>query len=195
MPHQYRHRDPLTGRDIVLEFTDEVRRLLQVHGLKDCEHEFETRRRKVKGGAIQFTPQCMFCGHAKQAIKRPANADEIGDFQPDLAARYRDQLAIELSEKLKKIAFKQSEKLKEMRAQYGAYLKSDSWKKRRKLVLERANNICEGCGLEPATDVHHLTYDHIGNEFLFELVAICRACHERIHIGDEDDDNGSEFDL
>jgi len=38
-------------------------------------------------------------------------------------------------------------------------------------------------GSEPATEVHHLTYQHVGHEFLFELVAICRECHTRWHGG------------
>jgi 5-methylcytosine-specific restriction endonuclease McrA len=29
--------------------------------------------------------------------------------------------------------------------------------------------------------VHHLTYQNAGNEFLWELVAICRECHARYH--------------
>ena len=41
--------------------------------------------------------------------------------------------------------------------------------------------VCEACGEVRATEVHHLTYKHIGSEFLWELVAICRACHERYH--------------
>ena len=38
----------------------------------------------------------------------------------------------------------------------------------------------------PATQAHHLTYEHMGDEFLWELKAVCRPCHERWH-GTEDD--------
>jgi hypothetical protein len=29
--------------------------------------------------------------------------------------------------------------------------------------------------------VHHVTYKNMGNEFLWELRAICAVCHERVH--------------
>jgi 5-methylcytosine-specific restriction endonuclease McrA len=68
------------------------------------------------------------------------------------------------------------------RERYKQYLQSEAWRRRRELVLRRALGICEGCGQASATEVHHLTYDHVGNEFLWELVAICRDCHERYHV-------------
>jgi 5-methylcytosine-specific restriction endonuclease McrA len=64
---------------------------------------------------------------------------------------------------------------------YGAYLSSEEWAERRRLVLERAGLICQGCRRARATQVHHLTYVHVGEEFLWELAAICNDCHERLH--------------
>ena len=55
------------------------------------------------------------------------------------------------------------------------------WKKKRGKVLERASGICEGCLEKPATQVHHLSYEHVGDEYLFELVAVCDACHDNLH--------------
>jgi hypothetical protein len=64
---------------------------------------------------------------------------------------------------------------------YTEYLQTDAWKERRRLVLQRTGGLCEGCRQEPASEVHHLSYNHVGNEFLWELVAICRWCHARYH--------------
>lgn len=64
---------------------------------------------------------------------------------------------------------------------YADYLKSQEWADRRERVLRRAGYRCEGCQDRPANEVHHLTYDHWGNEFLFELVAMCGECHSRWH--------------
>ena len=64
---------------------------------------------------------------------------------------------------------------------YNAYLLSDAWRTKRALVLERSGYNCEGCGAVRACQVHHLTYAHVGNEFLWELKAVCNACHERLH--------------
>lgn len=64
---------------------------------------------------------------------------------------------------------------------YNLYLQSSEWTVARTNVLRRANGKCEGCGKNPAQQVHHLTYSHVGREFLWELVAICRECHLRLH--------------
>ena len=64
---------------------------------------------------------------------------------------------------------------------YDAYLQSDAWRQLRPRIFRRAGGICEGCGQAEATQVHHLTYKHATNEFLWELVAICDDCHERVH--------------
>jgi 5-methylcytosine-specific restriction endonuclease McrA len=68
---------------------------------------------------------------------------------------------------------------------YDKYLQSPYWLNRREKVLRRANGICEGCLTRPATMVHHLTYEHIGDELLFELRAICGRCHEKCHEGSD----------
>ena len=69
----------------------------------------------------------------------------------------------------------------ERQAAYSRYLKSEEWQNLRLKVLARAKHICEGCGEQPATHVHHLTYDRFGNEMLFDLVAVCESCHKKIH--------------
>ena len=65
--------------------------------------------------------------------------------------------------------------------EYQAYLQSPKWLALRNRVIARAENQCEGCGRWPAVDVHHLTYAHVGQEFLWELRAVCRDCHDRLH--------------
>jgi hypothetical protein len=70
---------------------------------------------------------------------------------------------------------------KEWNDWYERYLQTYAWGERRRLVMERAGGICEGCRQEPATEVHHLTYKHVGDEFLWELVAVCGWCHSRYH--------------
>jgi 5-methylcytosine-specific restriction endonuclease McrA len=67
------------------------------------------------------------------------------------------------------------------RYDYEAYPLTPEWADIRKKIFKRANGICEGCGTEPAEQVHHLTYEHCRNEFLWELVAVCRHCHLSVH--------------
>lgn len=66
---------------------------------------------------------------------------------------------------------------------YDRYRQTPEWQERRRLCLERDEHQCQaklpGC-LRRATQAHHLTYTHCGNEPLFELISVCRPCHERI---------------
>jgi 5-methylcytosine-specific restriction endonuclease McrA len=64
---------------------------------------------------------------------------------------------------------------------YGKYLPSKEWKEKRRLVMLRSQGICEGCRRQPASEVHHLTYQNVGDEFLFQLAALCHQCHDRLH--------------
>ena len=65
---------------------------------------------------------------------------------------------------------------------YEAYiLASPEWQRRRQLVLSRAHGVCEACLTAMATQVHHSTYDHLFNEILWELRAVCASCHATIH--------------
>lgn len=64
---------------------------------------------------------------------------------------------------------------------YHNYLKTDAWKSKAALVRKRDNNICQACLSAPAEEVHHLTYQNIFKEPLFELVSVCHACHSKIH--------------
>jgi len=63
---------------------------------------------------------------------------------------------------------------------YQEYLQTDHWKQLRKKIMDRDNNTCQICGV-PANHVHHMTYVHRGNEYEFELVALCYECHKIYH--------------
>lgn len=69
----------------------------------------------------------------------------------------------------------------EQRNDYNQYMKSEEWQTLRRKVFARAKGICEGCGEAAATAVHHLTYERMGEEMLFDLVAVCQGCHDKIH--------------
>ena len=71
---------------------------------------------------------------------------------------------------------------------YSAYLKTPAWAKRRQLVLQRAQGLCEGCRSAVPIHAHHRTYAHVGDELLYELVALCGACHQKAHPNKEIDD-------
>ena len=63
---------------------------------------------------------------------------------------------------------------------YQAYLGSEWWKKRRQRALERAGFRCEECG-NPGLEVHHLNYDHLGDERDEDLRVMCGCAHKQTH--------------
>jgi 5-methylcytosine-specific restriction endonuclease McrA len=63
---------------------------------------------------------------------------------------------------------------------HGAYLRSPQWKAKAGMVMRRDGFVCQACLQNPATQVHHLTYDRWGHEPLFDLVAVCKPCHDTI---------------
>ena len=67
--------------------------------------------------------------------------------------------------------------------EYRQYLRSDGWKQRRQVALDRARGFCEDCGARENFEVHHRTYKRKGNERPNDLVAVCRRCHEERHRG------------
>jgi hypothetical protein len=73
---------------------------------------------------------------------------------------------------------------------YECYVKIDCWQMRRQRYISK-HGWCEVCGVSPREsdelyegiilDVHHLNYDHLGNERDEELVSVCRMCHAMFH--------------
>ena len=61
---------------------------------------------------------------------------------------------------------------------YSQYLQHPKFKAIRKIVMDRANGICEDCKANPATEPHHLKYPKWGTFDVPEnLVAVCHNCH------------------
>jgi 5-methylcytosine-specific restriction endonuclease McrA len=67
------------------------------------------------------------------------------------------------------------------KADYERYLESEEWQAKRRQVFARCKGVCEGCLRRAARQVHHLTYDRVGNELLEDLLGVCRGCHETFH--------------
>jgi hypothetical protein len=157
------------------------------HAQFECDHEKKAiRKLTISGGSTQYVYQCLRCGERKnQAISKTQAHEACGGSDPqpfDEALRAdweqrRTTSAGNVNEKFNRDAFFND---------YKDYLNSRGWSNRRKLVFARASGTCEGCGINSPTQVHHLTYAHVGCEFLFELVAVCDACHTRLHEDETD---------
>lgn len=64
---------------------------------------------------------------------------------------------------------------------YDDYLASEAWRNRRQIMLERFSHKCQLCGGSDRLQVHHRTYDRIGNERPEDLTVLCGACHTVFH--------------
>lgn len=128
--------------------------------------------------------QCLHCGGC------------INKSKPLSSKKFGDQIRGELSESREKERYDnyydEKDTIANMKKEYRyynspwykyyAYLGSDTWKQKRKLVFERDNNLCQICKKETATEVHHLTYQNIYNEPIEDLIAICYECHKKKHV-------------
>lgn len=63
---------------------------------------------------------------------------------------------------------------------YRAYLASDKWRSLREQVLARDNHQCQTCLSTECLEVHHKTYERLGDEALSDLITLCHDCHEVI---------------
>lgn len=64
--------------------------------------------------------------------------------------------------------------------EYSEYLRSPEWSRRREFRLVLDKHLCQDCS-DPASEVHHLTYERIGNEHIDDLISLCRECHAIRH--------------
>lgn len=154
-----------------------------------CEHEEVALRRRIVGeGARQqkaIWKQCLRCGKGLEAVKKhPLSSAAEGALEPydehayaQWRAQWRDRV-----ESLR--ATVQEGEQDDWWERYEAYLRTPEWARLRTAVLGRDKGVCQGClgrsGL-PATQAHHLTYVHLGQEFAWELTSVCLSCHERLH--------------
>jgi 5-methylcytosine-specific restriction endonuclease McrA len=65
-------------------------------------------------------------------------------------------------------------------ARYHTYLQSPEWKSLVSKVKSR-DRVCQLTGATTNLEVHHITYDRLGNEDLTDLVLLSRSAHQFVH--------------
>lgn len=144
-----------------------------------CKHgNSEIRYRLQSNGVRIYKRQCLQCGG------QIGNAIKYADAPVD-AALWDDALQDRSYALYRQRSLARFDQIRQERSeQYQLYLQSTDWAAKRELVLLRDNFTCKavlpGCE-RTATQAHHLTYQHIFNEPLFDLVAVCRHCHRSLH--------------
>ena len=65
---------------------------------------------------------------------------------------------------------------------YREYLQSPEWKERAVLARQRAGYRCQVCNAANVQlNVHHRTYERLGNEEDGDLTVLCQPCHQIFH--------------
>lgn len=90
----------------------------------------------------------------------------------------KNKLIQELTEYVNELKENRKKHFDELHSQH---LQSNEWKAIRRMVIEREKNLCQGCRKAPIQEIHHDTYVHLGEEFLFQLIGLCHNCHSRFH--------------
>lgn len=190
MPHIVDHR---TKASVYLsdEKIDLFMKEINEFHRTECQHDRqEIRLRDVGTAKPQLMRQCLECGQGKGGAlaHTPDLLANCLPWDTDLADLYRagrelignrirDKYCDEaLAEETASASNRRGFDLK-----YQEYLRSEEWQRKRSLVLRRAKGQCEGCMERPAEVIHHLSYQNRGRELLFELVALCHACHQIAH--------------
>lgn len=151
----------------------------------NCEHpQCEIRYTLYSNKTRHYFRQCLKCGESigtAIAHHKILEKDGIQPFDEELRCRKRREKENRRKElQQHRHAVWTTEQAKN-RESYYAYLGSPQWIEKRRAILQRDNYVCQACLNRKATQAHHLTYDHIFDEPLFDLVAICDVCHDRLH--------------
>ena len=150
-------------------------------------------RHKLSNDTYNVRDQCQTCGkiHTKSYSHKTYDPDSL----PDSDVNFYDESINKKNEEyqsMKDWFFKDKTLHYSIETNYPGYLeylKSEEWKNKRDIVFKRDNNICQSCLNNSADQVHHLTYRHIFNEPLFDLISICFDCHKIITDIDKGVDN------
>ena len=151
-----------------------------IEGRYACVHEQrELRARTIIDARQTFVTQCVRCGHTSSPIARKSaqalsEGARIPPYDSELEDRWRTRKSQEYEQVFKNLG-------PSLEAEYQAYLRSDTWRNRRKEVFARSAERCELCQVADAVQVHHLTYIRLGNELSTDLLAVCATCHESLH--------------
>lgn len=63
---------------------------------------------------------------------------------------------------------------------YIKYIQSAEWFEKRDSRLRYDDSKCRTCGSRVNLEVHHITYERLGDELLEDLITLCKECHQAI---------------
>jgi hypothetical protein len=179
---EWRHlRGGDEGAIWVLATSDEIETYKAASPFNCIHQDSEIRDQVTSNGGIQRKKQCLQCGLAQSQALKIERTASVPPWDNGLWSTWEQACNKRRTEIEDNLISRQENFEYEGYTLYSEYLKSEEWKSQRRLVMNRDGDLCQACLEKPAEEIHHLTYDHIFDEFLFELIAVCRPCHERLH--------------
>jgi len=150
-----------------------------------CKQPEVVPRSYETAGGLRFKLQCAACGSpgskafvAKDYVaKWVARGNVVVEFDEDHQRRFVEARNERFRQEW---AEKRDAENEAWWRRYNLYLKTPRWARKRDAVLRRDGRTCQACLSREATQVHHITYAHVCDEPLFELVSVCKPCHEKI---------------
>lgn len=158
----------------------------------ECGSDSARLTKRLAGAAVTVHIQCEKCGRSLSGSLRRAEVyhwQQYPEWDQGLREQYWKQRSAE-HQALRDAASQKADEWQaainrawdEIRAEYAQWvLTSPDWKAVRRLVMVRANSNCEACLSANADAVHHLTYSYGVLPPAWELRAVCRPCHDRLH--------------
>lgn len=146
-----------------------------------------TVRKRLIASAVNVHVQCDDCGRTVAVLSRAAvyNWQDLTEYQPEISIRH-DEAQRAAIKPFEQIIAERKAGEAQRRSEYAEWLRAaPEWHDIRKLVLKRAQGVCEACLMAPAGHVHHRTYDFGIMPPAWHLKAVCRDCHGRIHDPDD----------
>lgn len=149
----------------------------------DCSRT-EVRRRAQSNGVTVYVRQCLHCGSNRGCVRKDsvhALPSSLPAWDEGLRERWQQKRNAFWDQQRQDYEAARDRESQEFWEFYERHLQSPEWADLRRRVLDRCAGVCEGCRRRRAAHVHHLTYKRLGNEMLFDLVGVCKPCHDSIH--------------
>lgn len=135
--------------------------------MRRCEHTDEMGRFSLKSRA-QHLVACL--GETEDWVRQAVDLQRLAESLPECGYK----LTIHTPAGKYGLTRKQW--------MYRQYLRTPDWQARRYKWLLASGGMCQRCGIGgevSGLDVHHLTYDRLGEELESDVVVVCRPCHEK----------------
>jgi hypothetical protein len=146
-----------------------------------CNHTLRLLAVKVAtNGTRHYRRQCQRCGSWEAVKRQDYSGEQLRAAVPFDEQIIKEWLERRLAREVELRTNAADAEREEWFERYNEYLDSEQWRRKRQKVLERDRFLCRACCTREATQVHHLTYKHVFDEPLFDLVSVCHQCHEKL---------------